>query len=51
MQNAVYEYKQNSEDFFSLPAVTYSHFGNRMANVLVTDQPQYSVVFCIFFIW
>lgn len=29
MQNSVYERKQNGEDFFSLPAVTYSRFGNR----------------------
>lgn len=29
MQNIVYERKQNGEDFFSLPAVTCSRFGNR----------------------
>lgn len=51
MQNTVYECKQNGEDFFSLPAVTYSRFGNCPANVLVTEQPQYSVVICIFFTW
>lgn len=51
MQNAVYECKQNGEDFFSLPAVTCSRFGNCPANVLVTEQPQYSVVICIFFTW
>ena len=51
MQNTVYERKQNGECFFSLPAVTYSRFGNRMANGLVTEQPQYSVVICAFSIW
>ena len=51
MQNAVYECKQNGEDFFSLPAVTYSRFGNRSANGWVTEQPQCSVVFCIFTTW
>ena len=51
MQNTVYECKQNGEDFFSLPAVTCSRFGNCPANVLVTEQPQYSVVICIFSIW
>ena len=50
MQNIVYERKQNGEDFFSLPAVTYSCFGNCPANGLVTEQPQYSVVVCIFHI-
>ena len=48
MQNTVYECKQNGEDFFSLPAVTYSRFGNCPANGLVTEQPQYSVAVCIF---
>jgi mobilizable transposon, int protein len=47
----VYESKQNGEDFFSLPSVTYSRFGNWMANGLVTEQPQYSVVICVFSIW
>ena len=51
MQNIVYECKQNGEDFFSLPAVTYSCFGNCPANGLVTEQPQYSVVVCIFSTW
>ncbi len=51
MQNTVYERKQNGEGFFSLPSVTYSRFGNRMANGLVTEQPQYSVVICIFSTW
>lgn len=37
MQNTVYECKQNGEDFFSLPTVTYSRFGNRTANGLVTE--------------
>ena len=51
MQNIVYERKQNGEDFFSLPAVTYSCFGNCPANGLVTEQPQYSVAVCIFPTW
>ena len=50
MQNIVYERKQNGEDFFSLPAVTCFRFGNCPANCLVTEQPQYSVVVCIFHI-
>ncbi len=37
MQNTVYECKQNGEDFFSLPTVTYSRFGNCLANGLVTE--------------
>lgn len=51
MQNAVYERKQNGEGFFSLPAVTYSRFGNCPANGLVTEQPQYSAIICIFSTW
>ena len=51
MQNIVYERKQNGENFFSLPAVTYSCFGNCPANGLVTEQPQYFVVICIFPTW
>ena len=51
MQNIVYERKQNGENFFSLPAVTYSCFGNCPANGLVTEQPQYSVVVCVFSTW
>lgn len=51
MQNTVYERKQNGEGFFSLPAVTYSRFGNCPANGLVTEQPQYYVVICIFSTW
>ena len=51
MQNVVYERKQNGEGFFSLPAVTYSRFGNCPANGLVTEQPQYSVIICIFSTW
>ena len=51
MQNIVYERKQNGKDFFSLPAVTYSCFGNCPANGLVTEQPQYFVVICIFPTW
>ena len=47
----MYERKQNDEDFFSLPAVTYSCFGNCPANGLVTEQPQYFVVICIFPTW
>ena len=48
MQNTVYECKQNGEVFFSSLCVTYFRFGNRPANGLVTEQPQYSVVVCIF---
>ena len=51
MQNTVYECKQNGEDFFSLLTVTYSRFGNRTANGLVTEQPQYSVIVCFFPTW
>lgn len=51
MQNIVYERKQNGEYFFSLPAVTYSRFGNCPANGLVTEQPQYSAAVCIFSTW
>ena len=51
MQNTVYECKQNGEDFFSLLTVTYFCFGNRPANGLVIEQPQYSVVVCIFSTW
>ena len=50
MQNIVYERKQNGEVFFSSLCVTYSRFGNYPANGLVTEQPQYSVVVCIFHI-
>ena len=51
MQNIVYERKQNGEDFFSLLSVTTVRFGNRTANVLVTEQPQHSVPFCFFSTW
>ena len=44
------ERKQNGEVFFSSLCVTYSRFGNYPANGLVTEQPQYSVVVCIFHI-
>ena len=44
----MYECKQNGEDFFSSLTVTCSRFGNRQANGLVTEQPQYSVAVCIF---
>lgn len=47
----MYERKRNSEDFILLHFVTNICFGNRMANVLVTEQPQYSVVICAFSIW
>lgn len=47
----MYECKQNGEDFFSSLAVTCSRFGNHPANGLVTEQPQYSVVVCIFSTW
>lgn len=46
----MYERKQNGEVFFSSLCVTYSCFGNYPANGLVTEQPQYSVVVCIFHI-
>lgn len=51
MQNTVYECKQNGEDFFLSLSVTCSRFGNCPANGLVTEQPQYSVVVCIFSTW
>ncbi len=51
MQNTVYECKQNGEDFFSSLTVTYFRFGNCLANGLVTEQPQYYVVICIFSTW
>ena len=44
----MYECKQNGEVFFSSLCVTSFRFGNRPANGLVTEQPQYSVVVCIF---
>ena len=47
----MYECKQNGEDFFSSLAVTCSRFGNCPANGLVTEQPQYSVVVCVFSTW
>ena len=50
MQNTVYECKQNGEVFFSSLCVTYSCFSNYSTNGLVTEQPQYSVVVCIFHI-
>lgn len=50
MQNTVYERKQNGEDFILLHSVTDIRFGNCPANGLVTEQPQYSVVVCIFHI-
>ena len=50
MQNTVYECKQNGEVFFSSLCVTSFRFGNYSANGLVTEQPQYSVVVCIFHI-
>ena len=50
MQNTVYERKQNGEDFILLHSVTDFRFGNCPANGLVTEQPQYSVVVCIFHI-
>ena len=51
MQNTVYERKQNGEDFILLHSVTDIRFGNCPANGLVTEQPQYSVVICIFSTW
>ena len=50
MQDTVYECKQNGEVFFSSLCVTSFRFGNRPANGLVTEHPQYSVVVCIFHI-
>ena len=47
----MYERKQNGEVFFSSLCVTYSRFGNYPANGLVTEQPQYSVVVCVFSTW
>ena len=46
----MYERKQNGEVFFSSLCVTSFRFGNYPANGLVTEQPQYSVVVCIFHI-
>ena len=51
MQNTVYECKQNGEVFFSSLCVTSFRFGNYPANGLVTEQPQYSVIICIFSTW
>ena len=51
MQNTVDERKQNGDDFFLSLAVTYFRSGNCPANGLVTEQPQYSVVVCIFSTW
>ena len=51
MQNTVYERKRNGADFILLHSVTTVRFGNYPANVLVTEQPQYSVAVCIFSIW
>lgn len=50
MQNIVCERKQNGEDFILIHSVTTVRFGNYPANILVTEQPQYSVVVCIFHI-
>ena len=51
MQNTVDERKQNGDDFFLSLAVTYFRSGNCPANGLVTEQPQYSVIICIFSTW
>ena len=51
MQNIVYERKRNGADFILLHSVTNIRFGNRAANVLVTEQPQHSVLFCFFSTW
>lgn len=48
MQNITVQCKRHGEDFILPLCVTYSFFGNRMVNGLVTEQPQYSVVVCIF---
>ncbi len=37
MQNIVYERKRNGEDFILLLSVSIFRFGNRAANVLVTE--------------
>ena len=47
----MYECKQNGEVFFSSLCVTYSCFSNYSTNGLVTEQPQYFVVICIFPTW
>ena len=44
----MYECKQNGENFFSSLSVTNSRYGNCPTNDLVTEQPQYSVIICIF---
>ncbi len=51
MQNIVYERKQNGADFILLHSVTTVRFGNMATNVLVTEQPQHSVPFCLFSTW
>lgn len=51
MQNIVYERKRNGEDFILSLPVSISRLGNRVANVLVTEQPQHSVPFCFFSTW
>ena len=51
MQNIVCERKQNGEDFILIHSVTTVRFGNYPANILVTEQPQYSVAVCIFHIF
>lgn len=51
MQNIVYERKRNGADFILLHSVTTVRFGNRAANVLVTEQPQHFILFCFFSIW
>lgn len=51
MQNIVYECKRNGADFILPHSVTTVRFGNRPANVLVTERPQYSVPFCFFPTW
>lgn len=48
MQNITVQCKRHGEDFILPLCVTYSFFGNRMVNGLVTEQPQYSALFCIF---
>lgn len=48
MQNIAVRCKRHGEDFILPLCVTCSDFGNRMVNGLVTEQPQYSTLFCIF---
>lgn len=48
MQNIAVQCKRHGEDFILPLRVICSSFGNRMVNGLVTEQPQYSALFCVF---